>query len=126
MEENDLKGKKILLAEDDEMFIFILRRYLRKLGFDFTVTRNGQQAIDLVRINKFDIVIMDFGLPILSGLEAARIIKTELGKKFANLPIIGFSGVDEIEPSYSEYFNGFISKNVNQPEMLEKLSAHLK
>lgn len=119
------KRKKILVVEDDEMLIFILKRYLRKLGLDFTVIRNGQQAVDMVKINKFDVVIMDFGLPVLSGLEAAKIIKTELGEKLAKIPIIGFSGVDEVEPSYSDYFNGFISKNVNQPEMLEKLSAHL-
>lgn len=126
MENPSFKKKRVLLVEDDEMLIFILKRYSRKMELDFTVVRSGQQALEMIKINKYDVAIMDFGLPDMSGLDLAKTIKTKLGERLSKLPIIGFSGVMEVQENYAEFFDGFISKNINQTEMFEKLSVHLK
>lgn len=124
MEEGNLKGQRLLLVENDEIFILVMERYLEKWGCNFTIAQNGQEAIDIVKQVDIDIILMDQEMPVMNGNEAAKIIKTELGNRFSNLPIIAFSG-DDTTPIDSNLFDGFISKSTNQSEMLRQLIQYL-
>ena len=75
--------KRILVAEDNDSN-FMLMTYILKRHYEFTRAHNGQEAVEMVRADRPDIVLMDLKMPIQDGLEATRQLKAE----FPDLPVI--------------------------------------
>lgn len=71
----------ILIAEDEEHMSKILELYLKKEGFDVTVTSNGEEALSELYERKFDLVILDWMMPKMSGVEACKEIKDNFSLK---------------------------------------------
>ena len=66
--------KKILVAEDNDSN-FILMTYILKKYYAYERAKNGKEAVDLVKDNTYDMVLMDIKMPIMDGLEATKAIK---------------------------------------------------
>ncbi len=116
----EFTGGSILVADDEEM-----NRSLIKVCFEHTKVTifeagNGQEAIDIAKKEMPDIILMDVKMPIVDGLEAAKIIKGD--EKLRHINIIAFSAsnvFDRLENEEIELFSGLITK----PVMLEELYA---
>ncbi len=67
---------RILVVEDEESFIDALRVGLAREGFDVSVARDGQEALDLFADGAFDVVLLDLMLPKVSGLDVCRSIRS--------------------------------------------------
>ena len=65
----------ILIAEDNEDNLEILTRRLQRKGHDLICARDGQEALDMARDARPDIILMDISMPILSGIEATQQIR---------------------------------------------------
>lgn len=89
------KKSRILIAEDFEENRTALTLILRCAGFDVIEVENGRQAIEAVRQEKPDLVLMDVTLPVIDGLQATREIRSD--EKFQRLPIIIVSAHDSDE-----------------------------
>ena len=112
---------RILIAEDFEENRIALKLILKHTGFDVIEAEDGRQAVEAVRREKPDLVLMDIALPVIDGLQATREIRSD--EKFERLPIIILSAHDSdefrrqaAEAGSSEY----ISKPV-EIEELKKL-----
>jgi two-component system phosphate regulon response regulator PhoB len=81
-----MAGEKILIVEDEEDVLELLRYNLQKAGFRTDVAMTGKQALDSAREKEFDLVLLDIMLPVIDGLEVCRILKSEA--KTAEFPII--------------------------------------
>jgi PAS domain S-box-containing protein len=83
---------RILLAEDDEVNLLTGLKMLQKLGHTVTAAMNGQEVLDALSRQDFDLIFMDIQMPVLDGVEATRIIRNsrELGDKAA-IPIIAMT-----------------------------------
>ena len=115
------KKPRILIAEDFEENRVALKLILKHAGFDVIEAEDGQQAIEAVRREEPDLVLMDITLPVIDGLQATREIRSD--EKFERLPIIVVSAHDNedvrrqaAEAGGSEY----ISKPI-EIEELKKL-----
>ncbi len=75
--------KRILVAEDNDSN-FMLMTYILKRHYEYTRAHNGKEAVEMVRAERPDIVLMDLKMPIQDGLEATRQLKAE----FPDLPVI--------------------------------------
>lgn len=70
-----VQGLKVLLAEDNLVNQKLATGLLQKLGHDVTLASDGQQAVDLYKAQRFDVVLMDVQMPRLDGLEATAAIR---------------------------------------------------
>ena len=78
--------KRILIAEDNDSN-YILMTYILKKYYQFDRAQNGQEAVDMVEKNNYDLILMDIKMPVMDGMEATRLIK----EKHPNLPIIALT-----------------------------------
>lgn len=69
------KKLKILVAEDNQVNQLVLKRMLRKLDFQCTVTKNGQEALDKAGEDTFDVILMDCDMPVMDGYIATKMIR---------------------------------------------------
>ena len=79
----------ILYVEDNDDNIYMLRNRLTRQGFDVLVARDGASGIDMARSEQPDLVLMDLGLPVLDGWEAARRLKADPAT--CRIPVIAMS-----------------------------------
>ncbi|AIY90111.1 response regulator [Geoglobus acetivorans] len=77
--------KKVMIVEDDDAVLEVLKVMLSKGNCQILVAKNGQEAIDLYRFAKPDLVLMDIELPVIDGITATKEIK----KLDPNAKIIG-------------------------------------
>jgi CheY-like chemotaxis protein len=77
-----IRGAKILLVEDNEINQQVARELLEKGGFVVTIANDGKEAIEAVKKNDYDAVLMDVQMPVMDGYEAtAEIRKWECGMR---------------------------------------------
>ena len=117
--------KKILIVEDDELMIKILKFILNKEGYQLSIIKDGLSAIEQIPAINPDMVITDLLLPYKSGLEVIRFVK----EKFKKTPIIVLSSLGEEEHSVSEAFklgaDDFFAKPFNPNELILRVKRLL-
>jgi two-component system alkaline phosphatase synthesis response regulator PhoP len=77
---------RILIVEDEEDILELIRYSLEKEGYLVTVAMSGEDAVRLVRVNNFDLILLDLMLPQMDGLEVCKILKRD--SKTENIPIM--------------------------------------
>jgi PAS domain S-box-containing protein len=115
-----LEGLKVLVADDNEVNVFVLTGLLRDWGVEFDIVSNGRQAVDHVRSRHYDLVLMDLHMPELDGSAATREIRSLPGERFAKLPIFAISASTRMALPHeidAAGFNEFVGKPIS-PEIL--------
>lgn len=119
-------GIRILLAEDNEANILATGDYLRSHGFDVTVARNGREAIDAIREDPPDLILMDIQMPVLDGLEAIRRIRGDA--RYAKIPIIALTALamsTDQARCLEAGADGYLSKPVRLSELKQTIEGFL-
>lgn len=131
-ESMDFTGKRILLAEDNELNQEIAAEILKAAGFIVDVAEDGIVAVDKMAgaaSDFYDLVLMDIQMPKMNGFMATREIRTLSDNRKANIPIIAMTAnaFDEDKKSaFESGMNGFISKPINIQELMRTLAKILK
>src|SRR4030042_1294508 len=81
---------KVLIVEDDANLLEAVKYNLRKEGYDLAAAIDGEQALEVARKEKPDLLILDIMLPKLNGLEVCRILRKEM-----TVPILMLTARDE-------------------------------
>nr|WP_320017241.1 response regulator [uncultured Desulfobacter sp.] len=113
-----LKGARVLLAEDNEINQQVAMEILAAAEATVTLAVNGQEALDAVHTNHFDVVLMDLQMPVMDGYTATRTIRQDA--RFKDLPIIAMTAhamAEDPEKSRHAGMNGHITKPID-PEVL--------
>ncbi len=117
--QKSLKGLRILAVEDNELNRMVLQVILKKCEVVLTIAHNGQEAIDLIQQQEFDLVLMDVQMPIVDGLEATKYIRNELKMI---IPIIGLSANamrEEVEICKQAGMNDYLVKPYSERVLVE-------
>ncbi|AGW12109.1 ATP-binding protein [Megalodesulfovibrio gigas] len=113
-EPGSLAGLRVLVAEDDRVGAMVAVKLLAAAGATVAVAEDGQQALDILRRERFDVVLMDVQMPVLDGVEATRAIRRgEVGEEQARLPIIAMTAyamLGDREMFLDAGMNGYIAK----------------
>jgi len=120
------KGMRVLVVEDTKTNQMLIRSILTKWGCVVEFADNGQEGLDKLRANSYDICLMDLQMPVLGGLEATRILRREVSKDF---PVIALTAaaLDEDRLKCEEAgMTDFISKPINVDILKEKLIKYAR
>lgn len=123
---NELKGIRILLAEDNLVNQKVATQMLVRLGCEVTVACNGQEAVDLYQKKQFDLVLMDCHMPVMDGLEATRQIRSSAQQQ---IPVIALSAdvmAEQKVACMQAGMNGYLSKPIRLDELRQALCGFLR
>jgi CheY-like chemotaxis protein len=125
MENEYLKGKKILIVEDDLSSRLYLNKILEKTGVILLNAGDGQEALDFVISNPdIDIILMDIQLPVMDGYTSTRKIR-ELRKNILIIAQTAYGLLDERDKIIDAGFNDYIIKPIFSQNLIHKLVDNL-
>jgi PAS domain S-box-containing protein len=118
---------RILLAEDNDLNLQLMTLMFQQLGFQFEVAQNGEEAIEKVRNQDFDVILMDVQMPLMNGLEATREIRKLRGKD--NLVIIGLSAnvfEEDQKKALESGMNDYLTKPIRLALLADRLEFYYR
>jgi len=102
---------KALVADDVQENRDVLAKLLSDIGVEVETCENGQQAVEMARSHRPDIVFMDIRMPVMDGLEATKQIFAEFSREALKIVAISASALTHQQERYSEIgFDAFIAK----------------
>ena len=121
-------GKRILLAEDNELNAEIAIEILKEAGFVIELAEDGQICVDM--LNKassgyYDLILMDIQMPNMNGYDATRTIRSLKDSEKANIPILAMTANAFEEDKREVYrcgMNGHLAKPINVRELMKELA----
>lgn len=121
------KECRALIVEDNSTIRYLVEQMLNRFGMNWISTDNGRSAIDLVREQKFDVILMDIQMPEMDGLTAARRIRL-LGPHGAKTPIIALSASTfsfDKERCFAAGMDAFVEKPIDAKKLLGAILSAL-
>ena len=128
----DLKGKKLLLAEDNELNREIALEILKEAGFVVDTAEDGAVAVQKIKQaapGQYDLILMDIQMPNLDGYEATRQIRALPDAEKASIPIFAMTAnafEEDRQNALAAGMNGHIAKPLDVPHLLRVLADALK
>jgi len=120
-----LKGRRVLLVEDNDVNVLVARSLMRKMGLEVTVAENGRRALDCLDqacaeglAPPFDLVLMDLQMPVMDGYEATRLIRAD--GRFDQLTIVAMTAhafTEARERCLAGGMNGHLPKPIDVREL---------
>ncbi|HDK7139566.1 TPA: response regulator transcription factor [Clostridium botulinum] len=115
---------KILIVDDDKTIVEFLQIFLIKEGYEVRISYNGEEALDKIRSEQFNLILMDIMMPKLDGFEAIKRIR-----RLTNIPIIFLTAKDSQQDKIKGFISGcddYITKPFDLVELSLRVSAILK
>ena len=122
-EEDIFRGRRVLLAEDNEINLEIVRQLLLARGMDVDVAGNGQEALSQYMSNApgtYDLILMDVRMPYMDGLVATKKIRSSGKSDCKTVPVLALTAnalEEEIRQSFECGMNAHLTKPINVEEM---------
>lgn len=116
------EGKKVLLVDDSEVNLKIVDKQLKSLSIDATTIDNGASAIDLVKTNDFDLILLDINMTNMNGVETLQKLKEIDG---FNIPVIALTADDSLN-AYKTYIEAGFDDYLVKPFLKSDLISHLE
>ncbi|HOM02008.1 MAG TPA: response regulator [Acetivibrio sp.] len=119
-----LTGKNIMIVDDDHRNVFVLASALEDYGANITAAENGKVALELLRTNKVDLILMDIMMPVMDGYETIRAIRED--KELKDIPIIAVTAKSlkaDREKCIQAGADDYISKPVDYDVLIRLIKA---
>ena len=124
--EAGFKDVRVLVVEDIALNQLLMKTLLEDFGFAMDVAGNGKIALEKMRANAYDIVLMDLQMPVMNGFEATEYIRNELK---SSVPIIALTAdvtTVDVEKCRAVGMNDYISKPIDDKLLYSKIIKYLK
>ena len=123
----NVQNKKILMIEDEDVFVDIFGKKLKQGGFDVVSTSNGAWGIKEAMGNKFDLFLIDMVVPAMNGEEIVEKLKMEEQTRDITIVVLSASVDEEIQKKIleigAEAF--FVKTHITPDELLQKVNQIL-
>jgi len=124
MQDSILKGKKILIVEDDLSSRLYLNKILEKTEAVLLNAGDGKEAFELVEKDPdIELILMDIQLPVMDGYTSARKIR-EIRKEVKLIAQTAYSFTGDMEDMAASGFDDFLIKPISSGQLIDKLSSY--
>lgn len=129
VEQHDLSNLKIMLAEDNMMNIFFMKQLFKRWNITADIAENGEEVLELLENNNYDVILMDMHMPVLDGMETAMRIRQATDPVKANTYIIALTASvsDQIQTRIKNHgMNDYLPKPFQLEDLHERLVKRLQ
>ncbi|WP_175470588.1 ATP-binding protein [Pedobacter hartonius] len=122
----EISNLNILIAEDNIINIMLLKKILDQWDCNYSLSKNGQEALDMVKTGTFDVVLMDIHMPVMDGFEASRHIRELPDANISKIKIIALTASSDVDIQESfnfTYLDDYLLKPFSPLLLKEKLEA---
>jgi PAS domain S-box-containing protein len=123
----NLIGKKILIVEDNQLNVMLLKDILTRMGCVITVSMSGTEAVDLIKQGGFDACLMDVQMPDLSGLDATMQVRyfeeTTTRNRLPIIALTAYATSEDREKCLNAGMDDFVAKPFRMGELLSTLTT---
>ena len=121
-----LPGLRVLMVEDDAVNLFCGQRLLEKAGYGVTTARDGQEALEKLMTENFDLVLMDIQMPVLDGIQATKAIRHAAPlAHVSDIPIVALTAhamAGDQEKFLAAEMDGYLSKPFDLGKINQEIS----
>ena len=124
--DRDIKNIRVLVAEDIPLNQLLMKTILDEFGFERDIAENGIIAIEKLKINEYDVILMDLQMPEMTGFEATEYIRNEMK---SNIPIIALTAdvtTVDLDKCRAVGMNDYIAKPVDERLLYSKIISLVK
>ncbi len=121
-----LRGKQILVVEDNQFNQFIVKSIIEEWNSIVTIAENGQEAIEKIGEKTFDIILMDMQMPVLDGCSATKILRSERHLKTPVIALTAFATQDAIAQAHNAGMDDYITKPFEEDLLYAQILKWLK
>jgi len=116
------KEARILIADDIELNRTLIQEYLKDSALKISIAKDGQEAVDLVQEEDFDLILMDIKMPNKNGYEATKEIKS-----FKQVPVIAITAsvISKKSNSKNKIFDDFLHKPIKKERLIRAMCEYL-
>jgi CheY-like chemotaxis protein len=118
--------KKVLIAEDSSVIQNLAKKILEFQNFEIHSVKNGQQVLDSLEKEDFDILLLDINMPVMDGMECAKAVRSLKDEKKAKLPMIAITGNARnysMEDFKEAGFDDMLAKPLNFDALVAQVKA---
>jgi len=116
---------KILLVEDNVLNRQVFSGYLEKYDFEITEAQNGQQALDILKDFKPDLIFMDLRMPVMGGIEATQKIKNKARLKYIPVIALSASMINNYAENEIKLFDDVLLKPITKQDLISVLAKFI-
>ncbi|MDF2438415.1 MAG: hybrid sensor histidine kinase/response regulator [Bacteroidota bacterium] len=124
--ESGLKNAKILVVEDIVLNQLLMKTLLEDFGFEMDIASNGKIAIEKLKENHYDIILMDLQMPEMNGFEATEYIRSQMKSKIPIIALTADVTTVDVEKCNAVGMNDYISKPIDDKLLYTKILKYLK
>jgi CheY-like chemotaxis protein len=106
MTNREAAPRRVLVVDDEADFAAFMASMLSRLGYSVSVARDGEEALELVRLDRPDVITLDIQMPKKSGMLFYRDVK--LDQALRDIPVIIVSGLPNEEPDCDDFVDVFM------------------
>ncbi len=124
----ELKGKKVLLVDDEKINRQLFMKIADFCMIDVDIVNNGMEAVDAVKLNSYDLILMDIQMPVMDGIEAMKQIREfqkTRGQYTAIIAVTAHALEGDREKYLSSGMDGYLAKPYCVEELLDVISRQI-
>ena len=119
-------SKKILIADDEQNIVISLEFLMKREGFEVSIANDGEEAVNMIRAQRPDLVLLDVMMPKKSGFEVCQEIKADPALQAVRILMLTAKGRDtEVTKGLALGADAYMTKPFSTKELVERVRSML-
>jgi CheY-like chemotaxis protein len=118
-----LQGVRLLVAEDNRVNRLLVQKFLKEVTLELEFAKDGAEAVEMAQHFKPDIILMDVSMPVIDGLEATRIIRSNGQSQPVIIALTANAFDTDREACLAAGMDEFLTKPINRSQLLDVLAT---
>lgn len=125
-QDEEIKNVKVLVVENIVLNQLLMKTLLEEFGFDMDIADNGKIAIEKLKLNNYDIILMDLQMPEMNGFEATEYIRKTMNSQIPIIALTADVTTVDVEKCKAFKMNDYLAKPINEVLLKRKIIQLVK